>query len=269
MERSTPPEEIAPQLAGALTVIEGHLAGILECVHLFGSAVEGGLKPHSDIDLLVTVRTSSTEATRQAVMSALLGVSAPPGASAGEGRLRPLEVTVIALPDIVPWRHPARRQLQFGEWLREELQAGHFEPPMPDHDLAILLTKVRQRSMALRGPEAATVLPPVPPADLMQALLDTVAQWRTPADWAGDERNVVLALARICFTAATGEIASKDGAAVWLLERLPATHRAVLADAKAAYLGQSADHLASRPADVAAWILHVKAAVTHGPRAAS
>ena len=26
-------------------------------VHLYGSAVDGGLKPHSDIDLLVTVQT--------------------------------------------------------------------------------------------------------------------------------------------------------------------------------------------------------------------
>ena len=36
-------------------VIERHLEPTLLAVHLYGSAVDGGLKPHSDIDLLVTV----------------------------------------------------------------------------------------------------------------------------------------------------------------------------------------------------------------------
>ena len=30
--------------------------------------------------------------------------------------------------DLVPWRHPARRELQFGEWLRGDLEAGIVEP---------------------------------------------------------------------------------------------------------------------------------------------
>ncbi|GEM_PF-6550602 len=48
---------------------------------------------------------------------------------------------------------------------------------------------------------------------------------RAAADWQGDERNVVLALARIWFSAATGTIAPKDVAANWALERLPQEHR--------------------------------------------
>lgn len=48
--------------------------------------------------------------------------------------------------------------MQFGEWLREDLQAGRFEPPLADPDLAILLTHAREHSLALRGAEARTLL---------------------------------------------------------------------------------------------------------------
>ena len=45
------------QISNALTLLHHHLGDNLLAVHLFGSAVSGGLKPASDIDLLVTVRT--------------------------------------------------------------------------------------------------------------------------------------------------------------------------------------------------------------------
>jgi hypothetical protein len=50
-------------------------------------------------------------------MVALLALSAPPNAA---GAARPLEVTVLVLTDVVPWRYPPHRELQFGEWLRDE-----------------------------------------------------------------------------------------------------------------------------------------------------
>ena len=43
------------QLQQALALLQRHLGGNLLAVHLFGSAVVGGLKPGSDLDLLVTV----------------------------------------------------------------------------------------------------------------------------------------------------------------------------------------------------------------------
>ncbi len=47
--------EVSTQLSEVVGVIERHLEPTLLAVHLYGSAVDGGLKPHSDIDLLVTV----------------------------------------------------------------------------------------------------------------------------------------------------------------------------------------------------------------------
>ena len=43
--------EVSTQLSEVVGVIERHLEPTLLAVHLYGSAVDGGLKPHSDIDL--------------------------------------------------------------------------------------------------------------------------------------------------------------------------------------------------------------------------
>jgi Domain of unknown function (DUF4111) len=62
---------------------------------------------------------------------------------------------------------------------------------------------------------------PVPNGDFSKALAEIIAQWNSAPDWEGDERNVVLTLARIWYTASTGRIAPKDVASAWVLERLP------------------------------------------------
>ena len=49
------PDEISAQVATACRTIERHLGVTLKAIHLFGSALDGGLKPRSDIDLLATV----------------------------------------------------------------------------------------------------------------------------------------------------------------------------------------------------------------------
>lgn len=255
-----PPDTIAAQTAGVLALLQRQLGEQLRGVHLYGSAVDGGLQPGSDIDLMVSVAAPLPPAVRNGLLQALLAHSAWPGSST---ELRALEVTVVALPALRPWHYPPRRELQFGEWLRTDLQAGRFEPPMADHDLAILLTKLRLHSLALLGPPAQELFDPVPAADFRRALADTVAQWNAPPDWQGEECNILLALARIWFSACTGAIASKDGAAAWAAERLPAEHRTRLQAAAQAY--RSGQHAASawRPEQVAATILFCKRAVLH------
>ncbi len=88
--------------------------------------------------------------------------------------------------------------------------------------------------------------------------MDTVAQWNEASDWQGDECNIVLALARIWFSVATGAIVPKDIAASCALERLPQEHRPVLVSARAAYQGDAIQDLVDCPERVAAFIRHVK-----------
>lgn len=253
--KSLIPADISTQLSQVLDVVERHLASALVAVHLYGSVLDGGLKPCSDIDVLVTVDKQPDETVRQALLLDLLAVSAPPGQSE---TLRAMEVTVVVHSDVVPWRYPPRRELQFGEWLRADLLAGIFEPAGIDTDLAILLTQARRHSMALIGPAAKELFDPVPEGDLSKVLIDTLQLWNSFPDWAGDERNVVLTLARIWYSAATGKIVPKNIAADWVMERLPIAHQPLLHEARQAYLGQAEDRLSWRADDVTEFVLFVK-----------
>ena len=199
------------------------------------------------------------DTTRRALFNDLLEVSAFPGESE---ILRAIEVTIVVHEDIMPWRYPAKRELQFGEWQRNDILAGIFEPATIDIDLAILLTKAREHSVALVGPAAEELFDPVPEQDLFEALNETLTLWNSPPDWAGDERNVVLTLSRIWYSAATGKIAPKDVAANWAMEHLPAQHQSVLLEARQAYLGQEEDRLASRADQLEEFVHYVKGEIT-------
>ena len=247
--------EVSTQLSEVVGVIERHLEPTLLAVHLYGSAVDGGLKPHSDIDLLVTVTVRLDETTRRALINDLLETSASPGESE---ILRAVEVTIVVHDDIIPWRYPAKRELQFGEWQRNDILAGIFEPATIDIDLAILLTKAREHSVALVGPAAEELFDPVPEQDLFEALNETLTLWNSPPDWAGDERNVVLTLSRIWYSAVTGKIAPKDVAADWAMERLPAQYQPVILEARQAYLGQEEDRLALHADQLDEFVHYVK-----------
>lgn len=205
-------------------------------IYLHGSAVLGGLKPASDVDVLVVSRRPMDDRQRQALLGGLLSVSGP-----GDGA-RPVELTVVVQSEVRPWRFPPTGDFLYGEWLRDELQAGRAPQPGPMPDLALLITMILAGDHPLAGPSPAEVLDPVPRADLVRASVAGIPDLLDDLD--GDTRNVLLTFARIWTTLATGEIRSKDAAADWALALLPPEHRAVLDHAKELYLNcrYSEDH---------------------------
>ncbi|GAB2617877.1 aminoglycoside adenylyltransferase family protein [Streptomyces capparidis] len=220
-------------------LVRGVLGPRLLGAYLHGSAVLGGLRPHSDVDVFAVVRRHLTEAERRALVDGLLDVS---GEGARLGPARPVELTVVVRDDVRPWRYPPRRAFQYGEWLREEYERGLLPAPEPSPDLAPLITMVLRGNAALFGPPPARVLDPVPHRDLRRAIVAGVPELL--AELEQDTRNVLLTLARVWTTLATGSIRSKDEAAAWALARLPAEHRPVLARARAVYLGEEEDRWA-------------------------
>ena len=87
----------------------------------------------------------------------------------------------------------------------------------------------------LVGPPPAQLLDAVPHDDLIRGAMVGIPELL--GDLESDTRNVLLTLARIWTTLQTGQIRSKDAAAVWVLEQLPPEHQPVLARARAMYLG--------------------------------
>lgn len=205
--------------------------------YLHGSAVRGGLHPTSDIDVLVVTRRPSRSGERRELVARLMPMS---GRGDPTGRSRSVDLAIVVQADVRPWRYPPRLDFQYGDWLRRDFERGEEAPwTSPSPDLALQLAMVLEASHSLAGPGPAAVLDPVPPADLRRAMLDGLPGLLSDLD--GDERNVVLTLARIWMSLVTGVIASKDAAADWVLPRLPPEHRAVLAHARAIYLGDTAE----------------------------
>ena len=200
-------------------------------LYLYGSAVAGGLRPDSDLDLLVVTDRRLGPEEKARVVEGLLPIS---GRATRPPAWRPLEVTIVAQPQVRPWRYPPRMELQYGEWLGDAFLAGDIEPEAAENpDLGVLMTMVRHSSRALIGPAATDVLDPVPRADLVRGMVEGLPALL--ADLPGDTRNVLLTLARIWTTIATGEIRSKDEAADWVLSRLPDADRPMLARARDLY----------------------------------
>lgn len=100
----------------------------------------------------------------------------------------------------------------------------------------MLLTTLQQHALVLRGPDPADLLRPVPASDLRRSLHDSL--WLLLDDLVGDERNVLLTLARMLVTLETGEIVAKDEAVRRILPAVRDSDRSVLALAAGGYLGQ-------------------------------
>lgn len=234
MHPHLPRDEDRRQLDRVSTLVREVLGGDTVGAYLFGSAVLGGLRPESDLDVLAVSKRRTTREQKRRLVDRLLAVS---GRRTSQGRWRRIELTIVVEGEIRPWRYPPSFDFQYGDWLRREFERGDVEPwaTRTNPDLASLITMVLLGDTPLLGPPPADVFDPVPHDDLVSAIVGGVDALLGDLD--GDTRNVLLTLARVWSTVATGVIRSKDAAAEWALERLPEEHRAVLAHARAAYVG--------------------------------
>ena len=223
------------QLDRVLALARAALRADLVGAWLYGSAVSGGLRPASDLDVLVLGARRLTSDERRVLVEGLLPIS---GRRALGGPARSIELSVVAHDDVRPWRYPPRLDFQYGDWLRDDFARGIDEPwRNPNPDLAVLLTSVRGASHTLVGPDAADAFDPVPRDDLVRATTDELPSLLGDLD--GDTRNVLLTLARMWLTLATGEIRSKDEAARWAVARLPQASGRALRHARDVYVGEA------------------------------
>lgn len=227
------PQEALLALRLLKTVPGISLAG----VYLHGSAVMAGLRRDSDIDLLAVLGQGLSQTERKTLSEGLLAISGPPG----DGRARPIELIAVCQADLVPWRYPPRREYLYGEWLRDRFRRGDIQGPAFDPDLTLILAQSLLYSVPLFGPELRDVLGPVPAADVQRAIRDSLPELLDHLR--GDERNVLLTLARMWFTASGGEFASKDTAAIWAVNHgLSEDQGTLLRTAGQAYLGECEDN---------------------------
>jgi predicted nucleotidyltransferase len=199
--------------------------------YMHGSAVLDGLRPHSDIDVLVVSARPTSRTEKHLLVDRLVAIS-------GRGLERHVELTIVVQSDIRPWRYPPALDFQYGEWLRIKVESGGEVESWtsPNPDLASLLTMVLLGDWPLLGPPPREVIDPIPTADFLDAAVSSIGGLLGRLE--SDTRNVILSLARIWNAVSIQTVASKDGAATWALTRLPENHQTVLARARAIYRGE-------------------------------
>jgi aminoglycoside 9-adenylyltransferase len=249
-------KKIPAQAIKALKIVEELLGSSIIGVYLFGSAVKGGLRINSDVDVLVLVNNSLLEVTRKKLTDRLMLIS---GKIGNTDSLRPLELTVINHSDVVPWKYPPKKEFIYGEWLRGEFEKGQIQGPSYDPDLAIVLAQARKYSISLFGPDASNILAPVPLTDIRRAIKDSLPE--LIEEIKDDERNVILTLARMWQTVTTGEISPKDVAAKWAIPLLPKEHSNLMDIARKSYRGECIDKWEGLESEVIALINYMKNAV--------
>lgn len=233
---------LPPEADHALLAIQKRLAGSLVAVYLHGSAVVGGLRPHSDVDLLVVIDQPMTSEIRKCLVTDLMMISGRYPFDI-DGR-RPLELIVFLHTVLSVSLYPARSEFIYGEWLRHEYDMGKIPQSVCDPDLTLVLAQSRENAIPLVGPSLSSLLPAIPSSDIHRAIKETLPTLMGASP--GDEHNVLLTLARMWRTLVTGEFVSKDVAADWAAARLPAEQAVILADTREIYLGAHKEDWSNR-----------------------
>ena len=147
------------QLDDVVDALREALGDDLLAVYLYGSAVLGGLRPESDLDLLALSRRRLDDAERPRLLARVLAAS---GVRSIERPERPIELSVAVHDDVRPWRYPPRRDLLYGEWLRRRARGRRPRPvpAQPSPDMTTLITIVLMAARA--GARAAAAGPARP-----------------------------------------------------------------------------------------------------------
>ena len=235
-------ESHSDQLHTVLAHVQRTLSANLRAFYLHGSSMTGGLQPQSDLDLLAVVDAPLSDAQRQDLIAALLSVSVPHPATPGGPRC--IELVVCCLSDLQSSTYPAKVEFIYGEWLRDAFKAGELSETAADPGYTLLLAQARQQARLLCGQDVLTTVPLTSLASIRQAMRDGLESLCEGLE--GDERNVLLTLARMWRTAVQGDFVTKDQAAEWAIPLLSPELADILEHARLAYLGKVVDNWVSR-----------------------
>lgn len=231
------PENPNGQLQAALALVQKILSLDVQALYLHGSAVAGGLRPQSDLDILAVVDAPLSDEQRQDLIAALLSISAPHPATPDGPRC--IELVVCRLADLQRNEHPAKVEFIYGEWLRDAFREGYLSDAAADPEYTLLLAQARQQAQLLWGRDVLADVPATPIEHIRQAMRDGVEPLYEGLR--GDERNVLLTLARMWRTGVHGDFMTKEQAAEWAIPRLPAELAKTLEYARLAYIGEVLD----------------------------
>ncbi|MBN2117058.1 MAG: DUF4111 domain-containing protein [Anaerolineales bacterium] len=210
-----------PDVNEILNLLLTHVREILDDqfigMYLHGSLASGGFDEHSDIDVIVVTAGDISDEAFSALKEMhdqITKIDSPWAIQ--------LEVSYI------PQR--ALRRFDPANKLHPHMDRGNDEMlhiMAHESDWIIQRHILRERGVIITGPDPKTLIDPVSPDDLRQAVVDVLPLWLAPIlsnpaeiNKRGYQSFFVLSLCRMLYTLKHGEILAKHAAAEWGKENL-------------------------------------------------
>jgi hypothetical protein len=166
---NAPPDSVPPPVWEYARAVAASLAGAsdgaLVGLYLHGSGAMGGWHPErSDVDLLGVVSRSLRPDEKRGAAEALAALPAP-----GAG----LELSIVTEASLKSV--PERPRFELHVTTGSDAKVVDGERHRGDSDLVMHYAVCRERGVAVLGPPAAEVFPPVPRAMLLASFIEEVA----------------------------------------------------------------------------------------------
>jgi predicted nucleotidyltransferase len=224
-------------LATLIPGVQSTLADNLVGIYLRGSLATGDFIETSDIDFLVATERPVSEAEAAALIEMHAHLAALPNPYADK-----LEGAYLD-PAALRRFEPGRRFLTV-----------ECETPLrwKEHETSWLIERwvLREKGVALLGPDPKTLVDPISPEELREAVRQRLREWAT---WAANPHDpewlpprshqayVVETMCRALYTLTFGELVSKRVAAEWAVSALPAPWRRLVEEAVARRADETPD----------------------------
>ena len=198
-----------------LTSVKEILQNQFVGMYLFGSLANGDFDPHSDIDVLVVTDAEISEVVFSALKEMHKHINKLDSSWAVQLEASYIPQNALRRFDPANIRHPHMDRGN-NETLHQMSHAN---------DWIIQRHILRERGIVITGPELITLIDPVSPNNLRQAVVDVLPLWAEPIledpsliNKRGYQSYFVLSLCRMLYTLKYGEIVSKPFAAKWAKE---------------------------------------------------
>lgn len=220
-------------------ILQDHFIGM----YLFGSLANGDFDDHSDIDVLFVTDaeiSSTIFSALQEMHERIIQIDSPWA----------IQLEVSYIPQNALRRFDARDNLH------PHMDRGNGEKlhmMMHASDWIIQRHILRERGIVIAGPDLQTLIDPVSPIELRQAVIDVLPLWVNPIiddpsqiNKRGYQSFFVLSLCRMLYTMKHGTIVSKPYAAKWAKE----SWNRWAALIERAWLGRQTPGLEAQPEDI-------------------
>lgn len=264
LEQPTVYPEVNDVLREVLTSIRSILGERLVGMYLYGSLTTGDFDRESDVDYVVLTDAEIEDETFRALdrMHQRIATMDVWCATQLEGSYLPLSAIheFDALRGL--YNHIDRGQ-------GERLQRMHLDDPLLSRawwgGWVILRQTLREHGIALVGPAPVTIIDPVSPSELREAVVPLLKGWtqkilddRSQIENRGYQAYTVLTVCRILYTLENGSLVSKPVAAKWAQKTLDPSWQTLVERAR---IGRHYPKLQTQPDDMAATLAFIRFAL--------